>query len=116
MTQVTVLGGGQLGRMLGLAGIPLGIEFRFLDPSPDATAQAVGDLVVGGLDDVAAAAKAADGADVVTYEWEGVPAETAVALAADVPVRPSARALEVSQDRLVQKTMFPGLGTPTAPV
>ena len=115
MTVVTVLGGGQLGRMLGLAGIPLGIGFRFLDPSPDATARAVGDLVVGGLDDVAAAAKAADGADVITYEWEGVPAETAVALAADAPVRPSARALEVSQDRLVEKTMFQGLGIATAP-
>jgi 5-(carboxyamino)imidazole ribonucleotide synthase len=115
MTKVAVLGGGQLGRMLGLAGIPLGIGFRFLDPSPDATARAVGDLVVGGLDDVAAAAKAADGADVVTYEWEGVPAETAVALTADVPVRPSAWALEVAQDRLVEKTMFQGLGIATAP-
>src|SRR5690349_8522281 len=110
MSNVTVLGGGQLGRMLGLAGIPLGIGFRFLDPSPDATARAVGDLVVGGLDDTAAATKAADGSDVVTYEWEGVPAATALALAADVPVRPSARALEVSQDRLVEKTTFGELG------
>src|SRR5579862_6578481 len=100
MLQVTVLGGGQLGRMLGLAGIPLGLSFRFLDPSADATAGVLGDLVVGGLDDVAAATKAGDGSVVVTYEWEGVPAATAVALAAEVPVRPSARALEVSQDRL----------------
>ena len=115
MTRITVLGGGQLGRMLGLAGIPLGVEFRFLDPSPDATAQAVGDLVVGALDDVAAAAKAADGATVVTYEWEGVPAATAVALATDVPVRPAARALEVSQDRLAEKATFQRLGIATAP-
>src|SRR6185295_9284460 len=84
-------------------------------PSPDATARAVGDLVVGALDDVAAAAKAADGATVVTYEWEGVPAHTAVALAADVPVRPSARALEVAQDRLVEKSTFRRLGIATAP-
>ena len=63
VTQVTVLGGGQLGRMLGLAGIPLGLSFRFLDPSADAPAAAVGELVVGGLDDVAAAPRAAAGAD-----------------------------------------------------
>jgi 5-(carboxyamino)imidazole ribonucleotide synthase len=101
--------------MLGLAGIPLGLSFRFLDPSPEAPARMVGDLVVGDLDDVAAAAKAADGSDVVTNEWEGVPAATAVALAADLPVRPSARALEVSQDRLVEKTTLQELGIATAP-
>jgi 5-(carboxyamino)imidazole ribonucleotide synthase len=100
--------------MLGLAGIPLGLSFRFLDPSPDAPAQAVGDLVVGGLDDVAAATKAADGAAVVTYEWEGVPAETAHALAADLPVHPPAQALEVSQDRLIEKQTFNALGIATA--
>ena len=110
-----MLGGGQLGRMLGLAGVPLGLSFRFLDPSPDAPASAVGELVVGRLDDVPAAAKAAAGAAVVTYEWEGVPAETALALARDVPVRPSARALEVSQDRLVEKQTFESLGIATAP-
>jgi len=115
MVQVTVLGGGQLGLMLGLAGIPLGVSFRFLDPSPEAPARMVGDVVVGGLDDVAAAAKAADGSEVVTYEWEGVPAATAVALATELPVRPSAGALEVSQDRLVEKTTLQGLGIATAP-
>jgi 5-(carboxyamino)imidazole ribonucleotide synthase len=115
MTQVTVLGGGQLGWMLALAGIPLGVSFRFLDPSAEAPARMVGDLVVGGLDDVAAASKAADGSMVVTYEWEGVPAATALALAADAPVHPSARALEVSQDRLVEKTILQELGVGTAP-
>src|SRR5262249_43485692 len=115
MKTVTVLGGGQLGLMLGLAGIPLGVSFRFLDPSPDAPARAVGDLVVGGLDDVAAASKAADGAAVVTYEWEGVPAETARALAAEAPVHPSARALEASQDRVHEKTLLQGLCVATAP-
>ena len=110
-----MLGGGQLGWMLGLAGIPLGVEFRFLDPSPEAPARAVGDLVVGGLDDVAAAQTAAAGATVVTYEWEGVPAATARALAEDGPVYPSARALEMSQDRLTEKEMFRALGIGTAP-
>jgi 5-(carboxyamino)imidazole ribonucleotide synthase len=101
--------------MLGLAGIPLGLSFGFLDPSSEAPAAAVGDLVVGGLDDVDAARRAAVGAAVVTYEWEGVPADTARALEPDVPVFPRARALEVSQDRLVEKDTFGSLGIPTAP-
>jgi 5-(carboxyamino)imidazole ribonucleotide synthase len=114
MTRVAVLGGGQLGRMLGLAGLPLGLEFVFLDPSPDACAAAVGDLVVGGLDDEAAAAKVAAGADVVTYEWEGVPAGTAYEAGRTVPIRPAPVALEVSQDRVVEKTIFNGNGIATA--
>ena len=101
--------------MLGLAGVPLGLTFAFLDPSPDAPAAAVGDLVVGGLDDVDAARRAASGAEVVTYEWEGVPAETARALQVDTPVSPLPRALEVSQDRLVEKDTFGSLGISTAP-
>ena len=115
MTQVTVLGGGQLGRMLGLAGIPLGLSFRFLDPSPDAPAQAVGDLVVAALDDEAAAAKAADGSAVVTYEWEGVPAATAYEAGRAVPIRPAPLALEVSQDRFVEKSAFRARNIATAP-
>src|SRR4051812_11370811 len=101
--------------MLGLAGVPLGLTFTFLDPSAEAPAAAVGELVVGGLDDIGAASKAAAGADVVTYEWEGVPADTARALAGDVPVYPSAHALEVAQDRLVEKEQFQALGIATAP-
>jgi len=111
---VAVLGGGQLGRMLGLAAIPLGVAFRFLDPSPDAPAAAVGELVVGGLDDEAALDEVARGADVVTYEWEGVPATSARHLAAHgMPVRPGDRSLEVSQDRLVEKDTFRALGVGT---
>jgi 5-(carboxyamino)imidazole ribonucleotide synthase len=115
VTRVAVLGGGQLGQMLGLAGIPLGISFAFLDPSPNAPAGAVGDLVVGGLDDVDAARRAASDAAVVTYEWEGVPADTARALQSTMPVHPLPRALEVSQDRLVEKDTFRSLGIATAP-
>src|SRR4029077_13592404 len=82
---VAVLGGGQLGRMLGLAGIPLGLRFRFLDPTAEAPAQAVGDLVVGPLGDEAALREVARDARVATYEWEGVPADAARFLAASVP-------------------------------
>jgi 5-(carboxyamino)imidazole ribonucleotide synthase len=110
---VAVLGGGQLGRMLGLAGIPLGLRFRFLDPVAGASASAVGELVVGALDDEAALGAVARDAVVVTYEWEGVPASSARLLAGAVAVHPSARSLEVSQDRLTEKETFRRLGIDT---
>jgi 5-(carboxyamino)imidazole ribonucleotide synthase len=100
--------------MLGLAGIPLGVSFAFLDPGAAAPAAAVGEVVVGDLGDIEAASKTAAGADVVTYEWEGVPAATTRALAAERPVHPSPAALEVSQDRLSEKEVFQSLGIPTA--
>ena len=112
---VSVLGGGQLGRMLALAGIPLGLDFRFLDPSPDATAGALGRLVVGALGDETALAHVAEGAAVVTYEWEGVPAEGARFVAATgTPVLPPPVALDVAQDRVREKELCRRLaiGTP----
>jgi 5-(carboxyamino)imidazole ribonucleotide synthase len=112
---VAVLGGGQLGRMLALAGIPLGLEFRFLDPSPDAAAGALGLLVVGELGDVTALMHATEGAAVVTYEWEGVPADGARFVAATGrPVLPPPIALDVAQDRLREKELCRrlGIGTP----
>jgi len=115
MARVAVLGGGQLGWMLGLAGIPLGLSFAFLDPVAGAPAAAVGDLVVGALDDVEAARRASAGAAVVTYEWEGVPAATARALEPLAPVYPPPRALDVAQDRIVEKETLRSLGIATAP-
>ena len=112
---VAVLGGGQLGRMLALAGIPLGLEFRFLDPNPDATAGALGLLVEGELGDETALAHVTDGAAVVTYEWEGVPADGARFVAATGrPVLPPPIALDVAQDRLREKELCRrlGIGTP----
>jgi 5-(carboxyamino)imidazole ribonucleotide synthase len=96
--------------MLALAGIPLGLGFRFLDPSSDAPAGPLGRLVVGALDDEGALAATADGADVATYEWEGVPADSARFLSGRVPVRPGAAPLEASQDRVVEKEMFREVG------
>jgi len=107
---VGVIGGGQLGRMLALAGIPLGLSFRFLDPSPDAPAGEVGELLVGDYDDPELLDRLADGADVVTYEFENVPVEAARRVGAI----PDARALEAAQDRLVEKQLFRRLGIPTA--
>jgi 5-(carboxyamino)imidazole ribonucleotide synthase len=97
--------------MLGLAGIPLDVECAFLDPSPAAPASAIGRLVVGALDDREALLDVASGAEVVTYEWEGVPAPAARGLEdAGHRVDPSTAALEVSQDRLAEKTTFRDLG------
>ena len=73
LATVGVIGGGQLGRMLALAGIPLGLSFRFLDPSPDAPAAAVGELLVGEYDDPELLDRLADGTAAVTYEFENVP-------------------------------------------
>jgi 5-(carboxyamino)imidazole ribonucleotide synthase len=109
---VGVIGGGQLGRMLALAGIPLGLSFRFLDPSPDAPAAAVGELLVGAYDDPELLHRVVDGADAVTYEFENVPVEAARRVGA----LPDARALEDSQDRLLEKRLFRRLGIPTAPI
>jgi 5-(carboxyamino)imidazole ribonucleotide synthase len=110
MTLVACIGGGQLGRMLGLAGLPLGLSFRFLDPSPDACARDAGELVVGAYGDPDALDKLIDGADVVTYEFENVPVEAAVRVGAV----PGAAALEHGQDRLHEKELFRSLGIPTA--
>jgi len=96
--------------MLGLAGIPLGLRFRFLDPSAEAPAAEVGELVVAAYDDPAALVRLAEGADAVTYEFENVPVEAA----RSVRALPPARALELGQDRLTEKDLFARLGIPTA--
>ncbi len=106
---IGVIGGGQLGRMLALAGIPLGLSFRFLDPAVDAPAGEVGELLVGAYDDPKLLARLADGAEAVTYEFENVPVEAARRVGAI----PGAAALEASQDRLVEKQLFRRLGIPT---
>jgi 5-(carboxyamino)imidazole ribonucleotide synthase len=109
-----ILGGGQLGRMLALAGYPLGLRFRFLDPSPDAPAGHLAELLAGPLDDPETLARFAAGLDAVTYEWESVPVEAARHLARRLPVAPSPRALETAQERLLEKTFFREQGIPTA--
>ena len=111
---IGVLGGGQLGRMLALAGYPLGHGFVFLDAAPEALA-GLGDHLVAPVDDARALAELAARVDVVTYEFENVPVAAARTLAERVPVFPPPEALEVSQDRLVEKTLFARLGIPTAP-
>ncbi len=113
--KIGVLGGGQLGRMLGLAGIPLGAKFVFLDSNPLSPAADVGELILGGYDDTTALDKLIDAVDVVTYEFENVPVATAEYVAARKPVWPPPSVLSVAQDRLKEKEFFQSLGIPTAP-
>jgi len=96
--------------MLALAGIPLGLSFRFLDPSPDACAAEVGELVVAPYDDPDGLDRLADGAAAITFEFENVP----VAAAERVGAVPGPRSLEEGRDRLREKELFRSLGIPTA--
>jgi 5-(carboxyamino)imidazole ribonucleotide synthase len=100
--------------MLALAGIPLGMEFRLLDPSPDPPARFCGELITAAYDDSAALAAFAEGVDVVTFEFENVPLAAASWLAERLPVRPSPRSLELTQDRLLEKRLLRDLGIATA--
>ncbi len=109
---VGILGGGQLARMMVLAGAPLGLRFELFDPAADACAGPLAPLTVGAFDDRQALAAFADKVDVITFDFENVPAESAQWLAEQVPVYPPPSALAVAQDRLSEKTLFQQLGIP----
>lgn len=113
--KVGVLGGGQLGRMLALEGYPLGLAFRFLEWKENPSVARVGEVVRGRYDDDEALRRLARGMDVVTYEFENVPVESARLLVDEgVVLHPPAEALEMAQDRLREKRGFRELGIPTA--
>ena len=113
--RVGILGGGQLGRMLALAGYPLGVRFRHLGSPQDTSAREVAEHINAAYEDTEALARFAEGLDVVTYESENVPVEAVQFLSARVPVLPSLAALKASQDRLNEKLAFAAVGIPTAP-
>ncbi len=110
---IGIVGGGQLARMLILAGYPLGLRFRVLDPSPSACAGQVAELMIAHYDDTTALQQLADWADVVTFDFENVPASAAEQLAQHTAVYPPPAALAVAQDRLSEKTLFRRLDIPT---
>ena len=112
MTTVGILGGGQLARMMALAGAPLGLRFLAMDTAADACAGQFAPLLVGDYRDESALAEFASKVDVATFDFENVPAESAEWLAQRVPVFPNPRALAVAQDRLVEKSLFRELGIP----
>ncbi|MGN6227848.1 MAG: 5-(carboxyamino)imidazole ribonucleotide synthase [Dyella sp.] len=109
-----ILGGGQLARMLAIAGAPLGVQTLVVDGTADACAGQVAPLVVADWHDQAALGEFARKVDAVTFDFENVPADTAHWLAERVAVFPNPRALAVAQDRLAEKTLFRdcGLATP----
>ena len=117
MTQKTIgiIGGGQLGRMLAMAAARLSYRVVVLEPQADCpAAQVANGQIVAAYDDPAALAELAAACDVVTYEFENVPVAAAEALARDVTVYPPPKALEVAQDRLVEKRFLNACGIPTA--
>ncbi len=110
---IGILGGGQLGYMLALAGYPLGLHFRFLDPSPEAPVGRIAQRVTAEYTDEEALEKFVSGLELVTYEFENVPVRAARCLAKHVPVYPPPEALEAAQDRLNEKNLFKKLGIAT---
>jgi 5-(carboxyamino)imidazole ribonucleotide synthase len=110
--KIGVLGAGQLGRMLALAGYPLDLQFVFLDPATDACAASLGETIQEPYLDEAALARFCASCDVATYEFENVPAHTAEVVGAKLPLYPPAVALTVGQDRLNEKKLFDSLNIP----
>jgi 5-(carboxyamino)imidazole ribonucleotide synthase len=110
-----ILGGGQLGRMLALAGYPLGLTTTVLEPSAGCSAAQVCSQIHGELEDYQSLYELAKVSEIVTFEFENVPVQSAQWLAERVPVFPPPRALEVSQERLAEKEFFTSLGIPTPP-
>lgn len=116
VSTIGIVGGGQLGRMLAMAAARLGIRTVILEPQADCpAAQVANGQIVATYDDPEALAELAKRCDVVTYEFENVPVAAAAQLAQSVAVFPPPRALEVSQDRLVEKRFINECGIATAP-
>ena len=112
---IGIIGGGQLGRMLAIAAARLNFRTIILEPQADCpAAQLANRQIVAAYDDPAALAELAAASAVVTYEFENVPVVAAETLSAKVPVYPPARALEVAQDRVTEKSFLNGIGIPTA--
>jgi len=113
--KIGVLGAGQLGRMLALAGYPLDFDFVFFDPAREACAAPLGEHIHAGYDDETALTDFCARVDVATYEFENVPARCAAFVAARKPLLPHPRALETGQDRLSEKQLFDTLGIAVPP-
>ena len=113
--RIGILGGGQLGRMMALAGHPLGISCRTLEPGEDCPSLPVAEHQPGDYEDLQALYRFRQGLDAVTYEFENVPVESARWLAERVPVYPPPLALEIAQERVREKTFFRDLGIPVPP-
>jgi 5-(carboxyamino)imidazole ribonucleotide synthase len=114
LSRVGIVGAGQLGRMLALAGYPLGIRCLFLDRSATTPASQVAPILIGELEDAAQLAALAASSDVLTFDWENISGNALAPLEKLTKVRPPRAALEVSQDRLSEKALFTKLRIPVA--
>ena len=110
--RVGIVGAGQLGQMLGLAGKRLDLDFIFLDPAPDPPAAIVGPVLRFPFDSDAGLRELASNVDVLTYEFENVPVEAIERVAESVNTYPPTEALRHAQDRLVEKKLFESLAIP----
>jgi 5-(carboxyamino)imidazole ribonucleotide synthase len=112
---IGILGGGQLGRMLATAAARLGLRCQVFSPDPDSPAfDVVMNATCAEYADVEALELFASDVDVITYEFENVPAASAMILAARRPVLPDRKILETTQDRLAEKDFVTRLGIGTA--
>lgn len=113
---IGILGGGQLGRMLAVAAAQLGFKVHIYAPDAESVAAEVAaHHSQAAWDDEPRLAAFAAACDIVTFEFENVPVDTVRFLSGHVAVHPGARALEIAQDRLAEKTFVAGLGGRTAP-
>ncbi len=112
---IGILGGGQLGRMLSVAASRLGYRTHIYEPGAAPAGDVAHQVTTASYDDPAALRAFAESVDVITYEFENVPAESLDLLESIRPIRPNRRALAVSQDRLTEKEFLSGLGLKTAP-
>ena len=113
---IGILGGGQLGRMTALAAARFGYRCHVFTPETDAPASQVSAYTtVADWDDAAALAAFAAACDVVTYEFENIPAEAAALVARHTLLRPGASVLATCQDRITEKTFLGEIGVPTTP-
>jgi 5-(carboxyamino)imidazole ribonucleotide synthase len=113
MSKLGILGGGQLARMMVLAGAPLGVQFRVVDPVADACAGQLAPLLNESWNAFDKLEEFARDIDAATFDFENVPAETAEWLAARTRVAPNARSLATAQDRVQEKNLFRQCGLPT---
>jgi len=114
MTRVGIVGAGQLGRMLALAGYPIGVRCLFLDRSDDTPGAQVAPSLIGELEDPGLLAQLAARSDVVTFDWENISGAALEPLEKITRVRPPRAALQASQDRLAEKALFTRLKIPVA--
>jgi 5-(carboxyamino)imidazole ribonucleotide synthase len=110
---IGIVGAGQLGRMMALAGYPLGLDFLFLDRDKQTPGGQVSPILAGELTDRSLLGQLSQACEVLTFDWENIPVEALESLPGNARICPPLRALAAAQDRLSEKRTFELLGIPT---